>query len=223
LVTVSAPEPSGIDVPVDFASSVSNVAATAADTPKATSIEAASLVLPIHMSSVPPALPLLKRRAVLFGAVGVIVVVAILAVAMGSRSSTPGKRAVSAQANTKKAEPPAREIPAAVAAPAPTPVQAPQATAEAVASSVAVASAAPTEAADEEAKITISVKPDGSSLFYKGKVVGKTPFILKQPRGEKRSYEIGKPGYATRRLVINGNERTIGFELGIDTPHPDSL
>jgi len=45
-----------------------------------------------------------------------------------------------------------------------------------------------TAATDDEAKITISVKPDGSALVYKGKVVGRTPFILKQPRGEKRTY-----------------------------------
>ncbi len=53
--------------------------------------------------------------------------------------------------------------------------------------------------------------------------MGRTPFILKQPRGEKRSYEAGKAGYATRRVYVTGTEKSIGFELGLDVPHPDSL
>jgi len=75
----------------------------------------------------------------------------------------------------------------------------------------------------EEVKIQVVVKPDGTQFYYKGKIVGRTPFILKQPRDEKRTYEVVKPGYAARRVVVRGNEKMIGFELQQDVPHPDSL
>jgi hypothetical protein len=74
----------------------------------------------------------------------------------------------------------------------------------------------------DEAKIQVVVKPDGTQFYYKGKVVGRTPFILKQPH-EKRTYEVIKPGYGARRLVVTGNEKLIGFELQQEVPHPDSL
>jgi hypothetical protein len=84
-----------------------------------------------------------------------------------------------------------------------------------------VGASAPAE--EEFVKIEILIKPDGSLLTYKGKTMGRTPFILKHPRNEKRTYEAGKVGYATRRVVVNGTERTIGLELQQDVPHPDSL
>ncbi len=176
--------------------------------------------------------PSIRRRALLYGSIGAVAVIGLVAIALGSRSPTPRRVGVTASASAASfVESPAVAPDTASAAAA-----APQTTAEpaaasataAVAAEPAAASAAQTaegatEATDEEAKIMISVKPDGSVLVYKGKVVGRTPFILKQPRGEKRTYEIGKPGYATRRIVINGTERSIGFELGLDVPHPDSL
>jgi hypothetical protein len=89
----------------------------------------------------------------------------------------------------------------------------------------AASDAAPgvSEAAPEEVKIQVVVKPVGTQFYYKGKVIGRTPFILKQPRNEKRTYEVIKAGYGARRLVVTGNEKIIGFELPQDVPHPDSL
>jgi hypothetical protein len=74
----------------------------------------------------------------------------------------------------------------------------------------------------DEVRIQVVVKPDGTAFYHKGKVIGRTPFILKQPR-EKRTYEVVKSGYGARRLVVTGNEKIIGFELHQEVPHPDSL
>lgn len=161
--------------------------------------------------------PSINRRVLLYGSIGAVAVIGLVVIALGSRSPTPRRVGVTAPASA--AMPQTAAEPAAASAT----VAAPQTAAEPAAASAAQTAASATEAADEEAKIMINVKPDGSVLVYKGKVVGRTPFILKQPRGEKRTYEIGKPGYATRRVVINGTERSIGFELGLDVPHPDSL
>lgn len=83
--------------------------------------------------------------------------------------------------------------------------------------------ASETTAPADEVRIQVVVKPDGTQFYYKGKVIGRTPFILKQPRGEKRTYEVVKAGHSPRRLVVTGNEKIIGFELQQDVPHPDSL
>jgi hypothetical protein len=124
--------------------------------------------------------------------------------------TTSGKE--SASASIERTEPSAPAQAGAVPAPS----------ASAPTSSETTASEAP-PAEDETVKIAINIKPDGSLFTYKGKTIGRTPFILKQPRNEKRVYEVGKVGHATRRITINGTEKNIGFELPQEVPHPDSL
>ena len=165
-----------------------------------------------------------NRKKLILGTVGGAVVVGVLAIALGSGS--PNKRRVDASNSASASNLVESRSAAPLAASAPTAAMAqptPQATPEPAAASAAPPPASATEAVEEDVKIMINVKPDGSVLLYKGKVVGRTPFILKQPRGEKRVYEIAKPGYTTRRVVLTGTEHSIGFELGSDTPHPDSL
>jgi hypothetical protein len=166
-----------------------------------------------------------NRRRVLFGAIGAAAVIGLLAIALGLRTRSPARVGVSAQASAKSAvglAPTAlntENAPPASAASAATQT-APEASATTVAEPAA---SAPVAAEEEEVKIAVNIKPDGSLFYYKGRIVGRTPFILKQPRGEKRTYEVGKDGYATRRVVVVGTERSLGFELGLDVPHPDSL
>ena len=252
-VTGSSGEPSAVDIPVDLASSVSGdipvdlASSVSGDIPVdlASSVSSAGAEtrgangdaedIPVDVGSMPPPRPLLKRRAVLLGAGVVVIALGVIAFAKGSRPSSVESRRSRVQASsTQLGRPSAASARVVVADERPRsaqPTANPDAPAASVSGDVAAtagpvapaASASGDVAAEDEVKIAINVKPDGSSLFYKGRVVGKTPFILKQPRGEKRSYEARKPGYAPRRVVITGNERSIGFELGLDTPHPDSL
>jgi hypothetical protein len=43
--------------------------------------------------------------------------------------------------------------------------------------------------------------------------VGVTPFVLEIPKGERRSYELGAPGYRTRKVIIDGTEPEIRIGL----------
>jgi hypothetical protein len=86
------------------------------------------------------------------------------------------------------------------------------------ASAAAAASAAPTpsaavEAVGETKRINIDSEPPGARLFWRGKEVGTTPFTLEIPAGARRSYELGKPGFVTRRVVIDGSKPEISIGL----------
>lgn len=61
--------------------------------------------------------------------------------------------------------------------------------------------------------VRIQSDPPGARMFRKGKEVGTTPFTLEFPAGERFSYELGLPGYITRKVVIDGSksEITIGM------------
>jgi hypothetical protein len=95
----------------------------------------------------------------------------------------------------------------AVAAPATASV------APAAASPAEVSSAAPTVAAGELKTISIVSDPPGARMFHRGKEVGTTPFTLEIPTGERRSYELGKPGFVTRKVVIDGSKSEIKLGL----------
>jgi len=209
-------QPSSPEVPVDFSEFDSgDVEGDAA--PRVPKVATSAVAAPTATFST-PSRPSINRRVLLYGSIGAVAVIVLLSIGLGSRSPKPTRvRAAPSASATSHVEPKAA-VPNS--ANAPTPQTTANATTVASASQPA---ASATETVDEEAKVMINVKPDGAVLVYKGKVVGRTPFILKQPRGEKRTYEVGKAGYATRRVVITGKEHHIGFELGLDVPHPDSL
>ncbi len=166
-----------------------------------------------------------SRRRIWFGATGLAAGIGVLVIAL--RAPTPNGRDAAASASPVRAarsaviaDRVARE-PAAPLAVEPASLPAPMASA-AVASATATADPpAPTE--EDEIKITINIKPDESLFSYKGKVLGRTPFILKHPRGEKRTYEVRKVGHKTTQVVVTGADKTIGFHLEQVVPHPDFL
>jgi hypothetical protein len=47
--------------------------------------------------------------------------------------------------------------------------------------------------------------------------VGTTPFVLELAPGEKHSYEMGLPGYNTRKVVIDGSKPEISIGLKPDS------
>ncbi len=227
-------EPSAtLQVPIEIET---QPATTAPTTPDVSDEPSATLQVPVEIETQPattaPTTPdvsapatlaslqrirsLVNRRNLIFGVATAVVVVAGFTIGLCSRS--PARVAGASSASAAPSAAPAAQQTAAV------PVAS---VAESAPSAESSASTPPAESAaevvQEDAKVMMNIKPDGVLVLYKGKVVGRTPFILKQPRGEKRSYEVAKPGYGTRRIVVTGNERSIGFELWLDTPHPDSL
>jgi len=63
--------------------------------------------------------------------------------------------------------------------------------------------------------VVVKVNPPLAKFFYKGKAVGTGKMTLELEPGEKRAFEVGMPGYNTRRVIIDGSkpERTIGLTV----------
>jgi hypothetical protein len=78
----------------------------------------------------------------------------------------------------------------------------------------AVASA--TAPAGDTVRINVDSDPPGARLFWKGKEVGTTPFVLELKTGEKHAYELGLTGYTTRKVVIDGSKTDISIGLKPD-------
>ena len=62
-------------------------------------------------------------------------------------------------------------------------------------------------------RIQVESDPPGARMFWKGKEVGTTPFVLQLQPGERHAYELGLPGYTTRKVVIDGSKTDIKIGL----------
>lgn len=85
------------------------------------------------------------------------------------------------------------------------------------AGALAVASAAPAGSAVKEETaapaasgdlivVTVTAVPPDARFFYKGRAVSSSPMRVELKPGEKRVFEIGRPGYRTRRVVVDGSQ-----------------
>jgi hypothetical protein len=69
--------------------------------------------------------------------------------------------------------------------------------------------------------VTVHLMPPDAQLFYKGKSVGKTPVRVELAPGEKkRSFEVGRPGFVTRRLIVDGSQPEMWIGLRPETAAP---
>lgn len=84
------------------------------------------------------------------------------------------------------------------------------------ASTAPAAAAAPAGASGGAIRINVESDPPGARMFWKGKEVGTTPFVLELQPGEKHAYELGKPGFTTRKVVIDGSKTEISIGLRPD-------
>jgi hypothetical protein len=76
-------------------------------------------------------------------------------------------------------------------------------------------------AADEGiTRVNITSDPPGARMFWKGKEMGTTPFVLELPTGQRRSYELGKPGFTTRKVVVDGSKTDLKIGLGAESLTP---
>lgn len=93
------------------------------------------------------------------------------------------------------------------------PSEAPPATPSAAPTAPSAAPVAQDAPTGELKTITVASDPPGARMFHRGKEVGTTPFTLEIPAGERRSYELGKPGFVTRKVVIDGSKSDISIGL----------
>jgi len=69
-------------------------------------------------------------------------------------------------------------------------------------------------------RILVESEPRGARLFWKGKPVGTTPFTLEYQPGEKHAYEMGMPGFLTRKVVVDGSKPKVSVGLKPDPAAP---
>ena len=119
-----------------------------------------------------------------------------------------------------KAKAKAASAPAKPAAAAPAAANADQPAAAASAAATPEASAT---GAAGTVRVNVDSDPPGARMFWKGKEVGTTPFVLELQPGEKHAYELGLPGYTTRKVVIDGAKTDITIGLRPDPAAPVGL
>lgn len=81
----------------------------------------------------------------------------------------------------------------------------------------ASAAAATDESSGAVKSVSISSDPPGARMYRKGKEVGRTPFVLEIPEGQRRSFELDLPGFVTRKVVIDGSESEVRIGLRPDS------
>ena len=111
---------------------------------------------------------------------------------------------------------PAAPSPAATETGAAEPDQPATPAASASAEPAPATSAEPGSAARPEGTRVVIVKlsPPEARLYRKGKSVGSSPVTIELgPNEKKRSFEVGMPGYVTRKLVVDGSKPEIFIGL----------
>jgi hypothetical protein len=136
---------------------------------------------------------------------------------------------VAAPASAVAPEPEASAATSAAPGASASPAASPSATAAATSSAhKAAKTPPPSKAAEAEPAtaegtrvVTVRLMPPDARLFYKGKSVGRSPVRIELKPGEKkRSFEVGRPGYVTRRLVVDGSEPDVSIGLRPETGAP---
>jgi hypothetical protein len=127
---------------------------------------------------------------------------------------------IEASALATASAPPAAEASAAasIAPSASAPPAASAAPAEPATTGNAASDPAPT--AEGTRVVTVTMMPPDARLFWKGKSLGKSPVRIELPPGEKRRFEVGRPGYVTRRLVVDGSQSEVSIGLRPDPSAP---
>jgi hypothetical protein len=80
--------------------------------------------------------------------------------------------------------------------------------------------ASATPPSGEVIRILVESDPPGARLFWKGRPVGTTPFTLEYQPGEKHAYEMGMPGFMTRKVVVDGSKPKVSIGLKPDPAAP---
>jgi hypothetical protein len=114
---------------------------------------------------------------------------------------------------------PTEAPPPAVPTAVPPPAQEAPAQSAPAASEAAPAAPAPASA-EGKTVVTINVKPADARFFRKGKPVGTSPFTVELAPGEKQTFEVGKPGFSTRKMTVDGSQTNLSISLKPEAPAP---
>lgn len=68
--------------------------------------------------------------------------------------------------------------------------------------------------------VRVEVNPPDASLALKGKEI-RRPWTFKVPIGKKVVLEVARPGYRTRRVVLDGSRRVVNVGMVLDQPPED--
>jgi hypothetical protein len=68
----------------------------------------------------------------------------------------------------------------------------------------------------------VTASPKGARFYLKGKEVGVTTLTVDVPIGEKRAFEVGFPGYITRKVIVDGSKPEIFVGLNPERPAKSS-
>jgi len=72
-------------------------------------------------------------------------------------------------------------------------------------------------AASGKHRVLLKSLPPKARFFHFGKEVGVAPFVLEFEPGERHAYEVGLPGYGTRKVVVDGSKPEITVGLRKET------
>lgn len=115
---------------------------------------------------------------------------------------------------------PKAEVPERISEPDPQPEASAVAPSPAAEPTAEPTAAAPTPAASPAAAAKVSVvvhlEPSDAKLYYRGKAVGSSGVVIELDAGQRRAFEVGKPGYVTRRLVVDGSTPEVSLGLRPD-------
>lgn len=141
---------------------------------------------------------------------------------VGPANAEPAK-AEPAQAQPAKLEPAQEPKPAepATGAASPSGVELTGEQAAAPASANAEAPAPSGSATSSPGKIVVivNVRPPQARIFYRGKEAGKAPLRVELDPGQRRSFEVGYPGFMTRKIVVDGSKPELLVGLRASSPY----
>lgn len=72
---------------------------------------------------------------------------------------------------------------------------------------------------DEMTTVTVTAVPAQARFYYKGKPVGHSPMRVELKPGERRSFELGYPGYQTRKVTVDGTSTSMKVTM---SPEPSA-
>jgi hypothetical protein len=84
------------------------------------------------------------------------------------------------------------------------------------------AQAAPIAGADPSSGkivVIVNVRPPQARIYYRGKEVGKAPLRVELEPGKRRSFEVGYPGFMTRKIVVDGSKPELLVGLRPASPY----
>jgi hypothetical protein len=67
--------------------------------------------------------------------------------------------------------------------------------------------------------VIINVRPANARIYHRGKEAGRAPLRVELDPGKRRSFEVGSPGYMTRRIIVDGSKPEVLVGLRPSSPY----